>query len=88
MEHARITSLNGLMDSVGIQSYIYEDMAEETFNVFRTLSSGTISLTNDSALVTIFNDPNVSDSIVTHFKVEFHLSGVVIEKILTHDSSS
>ncbi|KAF8536566.1 peptidase C65 Otubain-domain-containing protein [Trichophaea hybrida] len=68
MEHARIKSLNGLMESVGIQNYIYEDMAEETFNVFRTLSSGSISPADDSALVGIFNDPNVSDSIVTHFK--------------------
>jgi len=69
MEHARIASLNGLMESVGFQSYIYEDFAEATFDLFTTLSSGTISPSDDAPLVSTFNDPSISDSIVTHFKV-------------------
>lgn len=69
MEHARIASLNGLMESVGFQAYIYEDFAEATFNLFTTLSSSNISPSDDSPLVNTFNDPGISDSIVTHFKV-------------------
>ena len=69
MEYARITSLNGLMEATGYRSYIYEDFAEATFELFTTLSSGAIAPNDDSALVKTFNDPDLSDSIVTHFKV-------------------
>ncbi|KAI5842311.1 peptidase C65 Otubain-domain-containing protein [Tricharina praecox] len=68
MEHARIASLSGLMESVGFQSYIYEDFAEATFSLFTTLNSGNISPSDDAPLVSTFNDPSISDSIVTHFK--------------------
>lgn len=69
MEHARISSLSGLMDSVGFQSYIYEDFAEATYNLFSTLGAGTFSASDDAVLLSTFNDPGVSDAIVTHFKV-------------------
>lgn len=69
MEHARIKSLCGLMDSVGFHTYVYEDFAEETFSVLRALGSALGSPGDDAALVGSFNSQDVSDSIVTHFKV-------------------
>jgi ubiquitin thioesterase protein OTUB1 len=68
MEHARITSLNGVMESVGFQSYIYEDFAEATFDLFSAL--GSMIPSGEAQLLNTFNDAGLSDSIVTHFKVD------------------
>lgn len=65
MEHARITSLNGLMESVGYQSYVYEDFAEATFALFSTLQNNPADEAN---LLDTFNDSGLSDCIITHFK--------------------
>lgn len=66
MEHARLTSLNGLMDAAGFQTYIYEDYCAETFALFTALPA---LFDHDSDMLKTFNDPTISDAIITHLKV-------------------
>jgi hypothetical protein len=84
MEHARITSLNGLMESVGIQSYIYEDFAEATFALFNAL--GSINA-DEAQLLNTLNDGSLSDSIVTHFKVDSPLMLPSLDAVADVNSS-
>lgn len=66
MEHARFSSLNNLMESVGFQSYIFEDFAQATLDLFNSF----IGAPSDyDLLIDTFNNPAISDAIVTHFKV-------------------
>ncbi|KAI5806904.1 peptidase C65 Otubain-domain-containing protein [Geopyxis carbonaria] len=67
MQHARIKSLNGLMNAFGIQPYIYEDFADTTFDIFIALC-GSAPYNHDDLLKS-FNDPGISDSIITHMKL-------------------
>lgn len=71
MEYARITSLNNLMNLAGLESYIYEDFAEATFSLFGQISSSpTIDHPYDvSEVLNAFNNQDISNAIITHFKV-------------------
>jgi hypothetical protein len=58
------------MKSVGIDYDILEPLFDSTFELFETLRKAMEAGTaNESTLLQYFNDENVSDSIVYHFKV-------------------
>lgn len=73
MEYARVSSLNNLMNLAGLESYIYEDFAEATSSLFMQISgSPAIDRPYDiSPVVNAFNNPDISNAIITHFKVSF-----------------
>lgn len=66
MEHARIKSLNGLMEAAGFPLLVFEDMADMTFAVLTDLQQMQY---NADMLQGKFCDPEYSDAIVTHLKV-------------------
>lgn len=70
-EIARITSLNNLLETAGgFQSWLFEDMVEETTTLLKDLAS---SLQNPKVaaelLLQRFNNPEVSNAIVYHFRL-------------------
>lgn len=82
MEYARITSLNNLMNVAGLEPYIYEDFADATFSLFGQISaSPVIDHPYDvSAVVNAFNNPDISNAIITHFKVRLLTAYPSIQK--------
>ncbi|CUS07556.1 unnamed protein product [Tuber aestivum] len=70
MQYARIASLNGLMMLAGLQPFIYEDFAEVTFELLGAIdSSPAIDTPCDVSMIADrFNNQDVSDAIITHFK--------------------
>ncbi|KAG0642934.1 peptidase C65 Otubain-domain-containing protein [Tuber brumale] len=70
MQYARIASLNGLMILAGLQPFIYEDFAEVTFELLGAINtSPTIDTPWDVSMIAErFNNPEISNAIITHFK--------------------
>jgi len=71
MQYARIASLNGLMILAGLQPFIYEDFAEVTFELLGAINSPPAIDTpwDVSIIAERFNNPEISNAIITHFKV-------------------
>jgi ubiquitin thioesterase protein OTUB1 len=74
MEFARIVSLNNLMSMAGMEPYIFEDFVDATITLFNRISaSPVIDRPYDvSPVVDAFNDTELSNAIITHFKVRFY----------------
>ncbi|KAG9228885.1 peptidase C65 Otubain-domain-containing protein [Amylocarpus encephaloides] len=71
-EVARMTSLDNLLTNVGgFSSYIFEDMVEETTGLLRDLARlmPTSSSAASDLLQERFNNPEVSNAIVYHFRL-------------------
>ncbi|KAL8975387.1 MAG: hypothetical protein Q9197_000368 [Variospora fuerteventurae] len=66
---ARLTSLNNLLDSVGYQRDIYEDFSHETIQLLRQIASTTPDHHDGAALLSSFNDPDVCNGIIMHFRL-------------------
>lgn len=88
MEYARITSLNNLMNIAGLESYIYEDFAEATFSLFGQISASPVidNPYDVSEVVNAFNDPDISNAIITHFKVRLPATYRCFQKLGTNIS--
>ncbi|KAI9833326.1 MAG: hypothetical protein M1819_003721 [Sarea resinae] len=68
-EQARLKSLNNLLNNAGFQEYLYEDFVDETLQLLRE-TAATVPVTDDGeALLASFNDPNVSNAVITHFRL-------------------
>lgn len=76
MQYARIASLNGLMILAGLQPFIYEDFAEVTFELLGAINSPPAIDTpwDVSIIAERFNNPEISNAIITHFKVGISIS--------------
>lgn len=59
------------MSLAGLETYIYEDFAEVTYELLGTISSPPVidNPWDVSVIVDRFNNPEVADAIITHFKV-------------------
>lgn len=70
MEFARIVSLNNLMSMAGMEPYIFEDFVDATITLFNRISaSPVIDRPYDvSPVMDAFNDTELSNAIITHFK--------------------
>lgn len=66
---ARLTSLNNLLDSVGYQRDIYEDFIDETMQLLKQIASAAPDYDGGAALLSSFNDPNVCNGVIMHFRV-------------------
>ena len=62
-------SLNNLLNTAGFQEHLYEDFVDETINLLRYLAASVPAAPEDSVLVDKFNDPDVSNAIITHFRL-------------------
>ncbi|KAI9835674.1 MAG: hypothetical protein M1838_005226 [Thelocarpon superellum] len=68
-EETRLRSLNNLLNLAGFQHYLYEDFVDETISLLRLIASSPPSATGDTLLFDKFNDPAVSNAIITHFRL-------------------
>lgn len=67
-EETRLKSLDNILNQVGFQEYLYEQFAEETYELLRE-TAASIGLSDGGALLlAAFNDDNRSKSIITYFK--------------------
>jgi ubiquitin thioesterase protein OTUB1 len=67
-EETRLKSLDNILNQVGFQEYLYEQFAEDTYELLRD-TAATIGLANGGALLlAAFNDDTRSKSIITYFK--------------------
>ncbi|OCK83800.1 cysteine proteinase [Lepidopterella palustris CBS 459.81] len=71
-EETRLRSMGNLLNSIGFQEHLYEDFADECFDLLRKTES-LVSAGNDeraaAELLASFNDVGVSMAIITYFKL-------------------
>jgi ubiquitin thioesterase protein OTUB1 len=70
-EETRLRSLHNLLNTIGFQEDLYEDFADECFELLRK-TAASVPAADDSAaasLLTSFNDVGLSMAIITYFKV-------------------
>ncbi|KAL8710230.1 MAG: hypothetical protein Q9220_005161 [cf. Caloplaca sp. 1 TL-2023] len=82
-EIARLTSLNNLLDSVGYESTVYEDFVDETLQLLRRIADGFPNQDGSTALLENFNDREVCDAIIMHFRSHAEEYGNYIEDFST-----
>jgi len=68
-EETRLKSLNNLLNSLGFQEHLYEDFVEATLDLLRQISASIPVQDDGAALLAAFNDPEISNGIITHFRV-------------------
>ncbi|KAI9796063.1 MAG: hypothetical protein M1835_004729 [Candelina submexicana] len=69
IEEARLKSLDNLLRSVGWEEHAYEDFVEETILLLRSTAASIPVTDGGAALLNSFNDPNISNAIITHFRL-------------------
>jgi len=72
-EETRLRSLHNLLNTIGFQEDLYEDFADECFELLRK-TAASVPAADDSAaasLLTSFNDVGLSMAIITYFKVGY-----------------
>jgi ubiquitin thioesterase protein OTUB1 len=73
-EEARLRSLSNVLNQAGFEPYLYEDFADELFNLIRSIANAIGEGSNgDEVLLNAFNDEQVQNYIITHFKVSIHV---------------
>ncbi len=68
-EIARLTSLNNLLDATGYPRHIYLDFVDETTQLLKQIASGPPNHDREAALLSSFNDRDVCNGIIMHFRV-------------------
>jgi ubiquitin thioesterase protein OTUB1 len=68
-ELARLKSANQLIVSSGVPLDIFEDFAQETFELLEKCADSVPTVRDDTAILGPFNSEDVSSSIITHFRV-------------------
>lgn len=76
-EETRLKSLNNLLNSLGFQEHLYEDFVETTLDLLRQISASIPVQDDGAALLAAFNEPEISNGIITHFRVGRHPSEAV-----------
>lgn len=57
------------MTNAGYSAFLFEDMADETFELLRKLASCLHQSNADAILLEAFNDEELQNSVITHLKV-------------------
>jgi ubiquitin thioesterase protein OTUB1 len=76
-EETRLKSLNNLLNSLGFQEHLYEDFVETTLDLLRQISASIPVQDDGAALLAAFNEPEISNGIITHFRVGRNLPEAV-----------
>lgn len=69
LEETRLRSLNNLLNNVGYPGHVYEDFVDESLLLLRDVADQVPATDQGASLLEKFNDENVSNAIITHFKV-------------------
>ena len=57
------------MTAFGLEAFVFDDSAEETYNLLLRLASSLPSVGNDELLLAHFNDDSFSTHVIVHLKV-------------------
>lgn len=68
-EETRLRSLGNVLNAAGFEPYLYEDFADEMFDLMRRVSNAMSEGSGEDALLDGFNDESVQNCIITHVKV-------------------
>lgn len=68
-EETRLKSLHNLMNVAGFDKWSYEDYADETYGLLRKYMGMLDAANVEESLVTDFNNEELQNYIITHFKV-------------------
>ncbi|KAF2741414.1 cysteine proteinase [Polyplosphaeria fusca] len=70
-EHVRLRSMHNLLNHAGFAEDVYNDFADEAFELLQRLADSLRALDGsaDAVLLDAFNDPSVAMSIITYFKL-------------------
>lgn len=60
-----------MLNAVGFKEYIYEDFAEEAFDLLCNLAAARSVESADVSLLSFFNDESRSIALIMYFKVSF-----------------
>ena len=78
-EEARLRSLSNILNAAGYDAMLYEDFADELFELMRNVANGLHDGTAEDILLQNFNDETVQNYVITHFRVRYFVDerGVV-----------
>jgi hypothetical protein len=68
-EEARLRSLANVLNAAGFVPYLYEDFADELFDLMRRLATALDEGNGEEALLDAFNDENLQNCVITHMRV-------------------
>lgn len=70
-EETRLRSLSNVLNSAGFDPLLYEDFADEAYELLRKVSNALPAGNADAVLHEAFNDDTLQNYIITHLKVGF-----------------
>ena len=68
-EETRLRSLSNVLNAAGYDAMLYEDFADETFELLRKVASAVQTGTAEDVLLETFNDETLQNYVITHLKV-------------------
>jgi len=68
-EEARLRSLSNVLNSAGFEPYLYQDFADEVFDLIRSVANAIGEGKGEEVLMEAFNDESLQNYVITHFKV-------------------
>ena len=68
-EETRLRSLSNVLNAAGFEVYLYEDFAEELFELMRELGAALSKGDGDALLHEKFNNESIQNCVITHMKV-------------------
>lgn len=75
-EESRLRSLSTVLNNAGYDPMLYEDFAEETFDLLRRLATANPADNAESILLETFNNEETQNYIITHLKAS-HYSALI-----------
>lgn len=68
-EETRLRSSSNVLNMAGFDPMLYEDFADETFDLLRKVAQATQAGNAEAVLLEAFNDDTLQNFIMTHLKV-------------------
>ncbi|KAI9817682.1 MAG: hypothetical protein M1832_004576 [Thelocarpon impressellum] len=68
-EETRLRSLNNLLNTAGFEEHLYDVFVDETVALLRVVAASIPAPPGDTVLLDRFNEPDVSNAVVTHFRL-------------------
>ena len=72
-EETRLRSLSNVLKAAGFSEMLYEDFADETFELLRKVATAAQEGNAEDVLLESFGDENSSNYVITHLKVSDEL---------------
>ena len=68
-EETRLRSLSNVMSAAGFDSYMFEDIADVTYELLRKVASALQTGNAEDVVLEAFNDEETQNYVMTHLKV-------------------